>query len=243
MNAGSQNRPLGDDEIARLEELLDAADPDDSMVVDELDGFLAALACCPEPVPRDEWLPVVLGGAAADPAAHESLVQLVDRHHRAIMGMLYDAEGLTPVLSFDDDGVARGNAWAIGFVRGMALRPDAWAALEADDDYADALDPVMRLVAEAESEALRAERNGGASPEDAGDAEDEWEPIADEEREEVLHAMFDGVQDVYDFFREQRERNLAPAAPIRRGSAKIGRNDFCACGSGRKFKHCCGAQH
>lgn len=247
MNPGSQNRPLGDDEIARLDELLAAADPDDSMVVEELDGFLAALACCPEPVPQHEWLPVVLGagagaGAAANGAAtadsagaagRDVLVRLIERHRASVVGMLYEGKGLTPVLSIDEDGTARGNAWAIGFVRGMALRPDAWAALDADEEFSDALDPVMRLVAEAEAEA-------GSG--DVDDDDHDWEPIPEDEREEVLHAMFDGVQDVYDFFREQRERNLAPAAPIRRDGAKVGRNDPCSCGSGRKYKNCCGAQ-
>lgn len=30
------------------------------------------------------------------------------------------------------------------------------------------------------------------------------------------------------------------AAPVRRDSPKIGRNDPCSCGSGKKYKHCCG---
>ena len=29
-------------------------------------------------------------------------------------------------------------------------------------------------------------------------------------------------------------------APIRREGAKVGRNDPCTCGSGKKFKKCCG---
>lgn len=33
----------------------------------------------------------------------------------------------------------------------------------------------------------------------------------------------------------------APNAPIRRGGEKIGRNDPCPCGSGKKYKKCCGA--
>jgi SWIM/SEC-C metal-binding protein len=33
------------------------------------------------------------------------------------------------------------------------------------------------------------------------------------------------------------ERALAPAHPA--VSTKIGRNDPCPCGSGKKFKHCC----
>jgi preprotein translocase subunit SecA len=33
----------------------------------------------------------------------------------------------------------------------------------------------------------------------------------------------------------------APAAPFVRGERKVGRNEPCPCGSGRKFKHCHGA--
>jgi hypothetical protein len=33
----------------------------------------------------------------------------------------------------------------------------------------------------------------------------------------------------------------APAMPVRRSAPKVGRNDPCPCGSGKKFKKCCGA--
>jgi uncharacterized protein YecA (UPF0149 family) len=33
----------------------------------------------------------------------------------------------------------------------------------------------------------------------------------------------------------------ATVQQVRRGE-KIGRNDFCPCGSGKKYKKCCGAQ-
>ncbi|WP_394820716.1 SEC-C metal-binding domain-containing protein [Pendulispora albinea] len=32
----------------------------------------------------------------------------------------------------------------------------------------------------------------------------------------------------------------APSEPVRRNGAKVGRNDACPCGSGKKFKKCCG---
>jgi len=32
----------------------------------------------------------------------------------------------------------------------------------------------------------------------------------------------------------------ARAAPVRRQSSKVGRNDPCPCGSGKKYKRCCG---
>ncbi|MBU2884367.1 SEC-C domain-containing protein [Gilvimarinus agarilyticus] len=32
----------------------------------------------------------------------------------------------------------------------------------------------------------------------------------------------------------------APAEPIKRTEAKVGRNDPCPCGNGKKYKKCCG---
>ena len=55
--------------------------------------------------------------------------------------------------------------------------------------------------------------------------------------------MLEGVQAVYDYFAPARERALAPAEPVRRSEPKVGRNDPCPCGSGRKYKHCHGADH
>ena len=37
------------------------------------------------------------------------------------------------------------------------------------------------------------------------------------------------------------EPDESPAAPFVRGERKVGRNEPCPCGSGRKFKHCHGA--
>jgi preprotein translocase subunit SecA len=35
----------------------------------------------------------------------------------------------------------------------------------------------------------------------------------------------------------------APAEAIKRDAPKVGRNDPCVCGSGKKYKKCCGAAH
>ena len=39
---------------------------------------------------------------------------------------------------------------------------------------------------------------------------------------------------------EGAANNSAPAQPIRRASGTVGRNDPCPCGSGKKYKNCCG---
>ena len=40
--------------------------------------------------------------------------------------------------------------------------------------------------------------------------------------------------------REQAPVGVEPTTPIRRDTPKVGRNDPCPCGSGKKFKKCCG---
>lgn len=256
MNTPDAPRLLTDAEIGRLDTLLESIDPDDSMTVEELDGFFAALACCPERVQMDEYLPVVLGlaGGRATPQTAEvaELQRLLEVHWLAVVGQLHEASGFAPVLSYDEEGVAQGNAWAIGFLRGMAMRPDAWSALEDDDEAADILDPMMRLAEEVEAEADEAADGdpagaaGGpdpAGPDLAGSAPagpDLAGPIPAEERGALIEAMFDSVMDINEFFREQRRRNLSPPT-LRRDAAKVGRNDPCPCGSGKKYKQCCGA--
>jgi uncharacterized protein len=41
------------------------------------------------------------------------------------------------------------------------------------------------------------------------------------------------------FWKNRRGRPTAGAGPVKR--PKVGRNDPCPCGSGRKYKRCCGA--
>jgi len=42
------------------------------------------------------------------------------------------------------------------------------------------------------------------------------------------------------FGQERREAKGAPKEPFKRKKAKVGRNDPCPCGSGKKYKRCCG---
>ena len=70
---------LTDTEIQRLDELLEAANPEGSMVLEEVDGFFAALACSPEPVPAAEYLPLVTGTDPAGPPPAPELLKLLKR--------------------------------------------------------------------------------------------------------------------------------------------------------------------
>jgi uncharacterized protein len=54
-----------------------------------------------------------------------------------------------------------------------------------------------------------------------------------------LNAFADGVWAVYDL--REIWRTLGPRVETVRKADTPGRNDLCSCGSGKKFKKCCGA--
>ncbi len=242
MNTPDSSRFLNEDELARLDDLLAQAHPEHSMMLEEYDGFCAALACSPTPVSADESLPVVLGaepgvalGAMAE-ADRGELLSLLGQHRRAVAKRLYEGESWNAVIGTDQDGRALGDAWAIGFLRAMELHPDDWTLLEEDEVCEEAFDLILRFASEAAGDATGTPDGRSVETFD----EEPFEPIADDEREELIDLMLDGVAEIFSRLAPARERALKPAT-IRREGPQAGRNDPCPCGSGRKYKHCHGA--
>jgi uncharacterized protein len=244
MNTPDSSRFLDEDELARLDELLAQAHPEQSMMLEEYDGFCAALACSPTPVSADESLPVVLGAqpgvalGAMTEADRSELLSLLGRHRRAVAKRLYEGESWNAVIGTDESGRALGDAWAIGFLRAMELHPDDWTLLDEDEVCEEAFDLILRFASEAAS-GDPADENGSGRVVETVD-EEPFEPIADNEREEMIDLMLEGVAEIFARLAPARERALKPAT-IRHEGPRAGRNDPCPCGSGRKFKHCHGA--
>ncbi|HEY0878583.1 MAG TPA: UPF0149 family protein, partial [Zeimonas sp.] len=156
----AEQRPLDEEDFAQLDSLLEATGNENAMVVEEIDGFLAALACVPDPISEDELLAHVLGSEAFDededeaarapappavpPAVLADVGALLRRHAQRVVAAL-DAGEFGPVLSYDEDGNADGVAWAVGFLRGVELHPDSWDALLDEKDFDDALDAMESL--------------------------------------------------------------------------------------------------
>lgn len=107
----------------------------------------------------------------------------------------------------------------------MNMRHDAWSELVNDEKYGGSLIPMMMLYHEHDE-----------------DPEVRPDPIAPEKREQVIAFMAAGLMNAYEYFRKEPEGDLCVDAPESgRSTPKIGRNDPCPCGSGRKYKKCCGA--
>ncbi len=230
MRAFPNPEPLTDAELDRLGDFLKSCKGGKAMNLEELDGFFSALIAGPEPVMPSEYNREVFGGEMSEVVEFASLDEaneilgLLMRHWNKIASTLYKGEIHIPLIFEDDKGDLHGNDWARGFMRGMHLRHDGWAELVNDDERGGCLIPTLALYHEHDE-----------------DPEMRTDPITPDKREQVIAGMAVGLLGAYKYFREQREGDLEVDAPESRPSTpKIGRNDPCPCGSGKKYKKCCG---
>lgn len=231
MNNQLTQQPLNESELDRLGDFLEKIGAP-AINLEMLDGFFAALICCPDTVLPSEYLPSIWGNDYTfennDQAAE--ILGLVMRHWNTIASELFRTlekdEVYLPVLLEDDNGVAHGNDWAHGFMRGVQLRPESWHELIGSEEFGGPMVPIMILDHEHDPDpAMRPPA------------------IAPEKREELLQSMIAGLTHIYRYFEpHRRSASQMPLMPLRRQGQKVGRNDPCPCGSGRKYKHCCAAK-
>jgi uncharacterized protein len=150
----TQQEPLTDAELDRLGDFLKGCKDGKAMNVEALDGFFAALIAGPETVMPSEYYREVFGGEMSDACEFGSLDEaneilgLMMRHWNDIAGTLFKGEVYVPLLLEDENGTAHGNDWARGFMRGMGMRHDGWAALVNDEEHGGCLIPMMMLCHE-----------------------------------------------------------------------------------------------
>ncbi len=193
MRPFANHKPLTDVEFGHLEAFLGGVKNGQAMNLEELDGFFVALVCGPEAVLPSEYLPLVWGGEPSFENIEEAQegINLVMRHWNTIAGTLHKGDVYFPRLMEGEDGIARGNDWANGFLRGMNVRHDAWGVLVHDDEHGGSLVPILALVHEHDPDpALRPK------------------PITPEQREKLLAHLTAGVVLIYRYFR----RGHAPRA-------------------------------
>ena len=164
-NPASDNRPLSDDELNDLDDLLAALPSDAAMNAEALDGYLAGLLLTPgrqlADLPGADWLPRVWGGdQSPEPAPFASnkqrkkLVMLVLRHLQSIAAAWAERpQAWEPIFSFadgedEDTEYADAEDWAAGFLTAVDLAPEAWAPLFDNEPTAALLAPIAALGGE-----------------------------------------------------------------------------------------------
>jgi yecA family protein len=231
--SGPGDSPTGD-ELSWLELLLWRRAAKGTMSLEEADGFLTALAAGPVQSSPAEFLPAIAAGSTDlplfDSPEHDTLAgDLLVRHHAAIRTALAEGKPIAPWIGEAGDNLT-GALWARGFMRGVAAHQAAWEKLASGQPKG------RRLLAPIE--ALTPE-GAGAAPVD----------VTPEIRGQIIRAL-PGVVGAIKMFWQHGEaapvggplsvQPLPPQQPVVR-ARKIGRNELCLCGSGKKYKRCCGA--
>ncbi|MBI4720013.1 MAG: UPF0149 family protein, partial [Chitinivibrionia bacterium] len=188
-----------------------------------------------------QWMPVVWDGEGPEYESVEEaneiiglLIRMWDEVSRTINEGTY---GPMVTMLECSDGVDRSFAadWALGFIEGMKFQKHYW--LDAKDrDLTELLAPIVILAKE--------DREG---PDDG--------VLDDEVREGLIDMLPNIVIDLKDYWLEKVPLGTlyrggigaAPGASPAAGPAPVtrtsepGRNDPCPCGSGKKYKKCCGS--
>ena len=223
---------LSEDEMKWLDQFLlyrieDDADCDgkDEGVLDisELDGLLTAVVSGPVMVPPSQWIPAIWGDFQPewqDEREFQMVLSLLMRHMNSITSILMEsADEFEPLFL---ERVVKGKTytivdeWCEGYMRGVALADSLW---EQDSMTMKILLAPIAAFTEAKDFYAHDRCN-------------------QQERENLQKAIAPNVREIHAHWLERRSEH-APVGTVRRSGPKVGRNDPCACGSGKKFKKCC----
>ena len=216
---------LDDDEIDWLVGFLESSHvAPGAMTVEQIDGMFCALLIEPNVVLPSEYLPIIWRGDKSpefdsmEQASH--VMGLIFRHWNAVSARLSGRYPHIPLL-FRHPDVPLGKLWSEGFIAGMRMSGEDWYDRIVDDD-------LRTFIAVLVSPAL-----------DDGEQYDDFH-MTPERRAKAIETMPVAILGIYLFMRE-RDGISQPRAnhPIK--STKVGRNEPCPCGSGKKYKRCCGA--
>ena len=218
--------------IEELQQRIEALNNEGVMDAGVIDGFLTAHALNPEHPSKPDIYPYIFS-EEGDPAAlpeDDRILELLDIRLNEIQAALAAKGGLDPVIFplvddndeviTDEEGIEALEPWASGFFFGMMHWPED---LIADDEVNSLATPIIRNI----------------SPDDFGTPE-EAEQFVQEYRsgempKNLEDALYDLVKAVFDL-----KQLVDPNKPVVREEPRVGRNDPCPCGSGKKFKQCCG---
>lgn len=224
------DQPLSEKEFDELDNfLLSGRCPEGAMTMDTLHGYLTAIAIGPDTIMPAEWLPHVWGeepGAVPtwkNPKEEERIVNLIMRFMNEVLVTFEVApKEFEPLYCEHEVGgqtLIDAEAWCWGFWEGMELRPGSWDEIW-DSEVADLMRPIYLL---------------GADEIDEEELPEVEDPVKAHKLALEIEANLPAIH------RYWLPRRKPAVETVKRDEAKVGRNDDCPCGSGKKYKKCCGA--
>ena len=125
------------------------------------------------------------------------------------------ARELTLLLEDDEDGEPDFQTWANAYLFALDVVDTDWFEAANDEEFEDSFYPMMVV---------------------AGIYDEEGIDISPKERKECTAQLAGTAEQFYHYWQAVKNK---PQTVFRAGE-KVGRNDACPCGSGKKYKACCG---
>ena len=207
---------------SRLMELLDAkSEAHNTMRCDEVQGFMMALLSGPDALNPTNWLPEILGEESLFDAKERTEIERLVMAIAADMRMKLN-EKILPDLWFYEDEAGNPDfyTWCNAYLYALDIVPTDWFEAVDQEEFEDLFYPIMAL--------------GGIY-----DDEENSEIILHLNEKELTQLESDlphVLLDIYWYW----QAIINKPQTVRREGEKVGRNDPCPCGSGKKYKACCG---
>ncbi|MDI1259214.1 UPF0149 family protein [Aquabacterium sp.] len=224
--------PLTEAELAELDQFLLHDVADEGMTLAMLDGYLHALAIGPITAQPSQWLPKVWGQDSGMAPPVDDMAQLnqvlgwVMRHFNSIVsGFEEQPPVLVPLwdlFEFDEGPFEDAEVWAHGFTEGVNLNRAAWQTL-LDDPQGQRWYRPIGLLGETDFSPEQHELTRTPA-----------------QRQALAEEIENSLLNIHAFWLPLRQA-VYERQHAQRVSTKVGRNEPCPCGSGKKFKKCCGA--
>ncbi|HHX2509409.1 YecA family protein [Neisseria subflava] len=207
---------------SRLMELLDAkSEAHNTMRCDEVQGFMMALLSGPDALNPTNWLPEILGEESLFDAKERTEIERLVMAMAADMRMKLNEKTLPDLWFYEDEA---GNpdfyTWCNAYLYALDIVPTDWFEAVDQEEFEDLFYPIMAL--------------GGIY-----DDEENGEVILHLNEKELTQLESDlphVLLDIYWYW----QAIINKPQTVRREGEKVGRNDPCPCGSGKKYKACCG---
>lgn len=226
-NKSSLTQPLSERELDWLKDYLNNLSQTyaDCMTLEAVDGLFCALIINPVMAKPAEWMKTVFGKIHEfkSDAELEKLLNLLVRYWNHISVLIENHsktkqdDNYCPLLIERDEQepVSKlAEQWASGFHIGMDYCANDWKTLMADETNRSVLAPFVSLKL-------------GHHPDKTD------ENLTQEQRAELLSMIPAAAHKLFHYWLDKTQNKSTET------KLKIGRNDPCPCGSGKKYKKCC----
>jgi uncharacterized protein len=188
--------------------------------IEMLDAFLCGLAARADVTELRAYIPILWAGGVEDavepewsgPEQRAYVYDLIDRHWRSIRVRLEAGIPHAPVIDIPE-ARKEGAIWATGLLLSQIVEPPQVDALMEHKGPRDVVTMLQVLAGEPFYDG----------------------PLSENERLRLLQAIPDAVTTLFNQYRGEQTQLFAPP----RIGKKVGRNEACPCGSGKKYKQCC----